>query len=343
MAWEAVITNIVTDADLTTELTNYGTVSYVDSQVGTKLDITDGTATNLKLSAVGTDPDSAIAKSNLDAEVSTLNSALTGKASLSGAAFTGAITVQTAVAGEQPVRLDQLGVYLEKTGGTITGPIAYADSPTLGTHLTNKTYVDGVAALKSDLTYVDSELADKADSADLATYMPLSGGTFSGVVDLVEPNIIDDSSQAATTSFVNQRLSDDLALKADLDSPTISNITLTGTTVAPTVAPGDNTTAVATTAFVTDAVSTLETAKADINSPTFTGTPASTTPSVGDDSTRVATTAYVQLNLVNKANSASPSFTGTPTAPLPALAEDSAQIATTAWVRDLLIDAGVLP
>jgi hypothetical protein len=63
-----------------------------------------------------------------------------------------------------------------------------------------------------------------------------------------------------------------LNLKANLASPTFTGTpTLPSGTIAVTQAPGDNTTDVATTAFVTGAVSTGNSLKANIASPTFTG------------------------------------------------------------------------
>jgi hypothetical protein len=86
----------------------------------------------------------------------------------------------------------------------------------------------------------------------------------------------------------------------------------TGTPTAPTPAGGDNSTKIATTAFVN--------AYAPLASPTFTGTPAAPTPATADNTTKIATTAYVQANLAPYATTAavaatyapkaSPAFTG---------------------------------
>ena len=70
---------------------------------------------------------------------------------------------------------------------------------------------------------------------------------------------------------------------------------LLGTPTAPTPSPGDNSTAVSTTAFVTASFS-------PILSPTFTGSPAAPTPTANDNSTRIATTAYV----IGQASSSTP-------------------------------------
>ena len=102
--------------------------------------------------------------------------------------------------------------------------------------------------------------------------------------------------------------------KADTASPT-----LTGTPKAPTPASTDNSTRIATTAFVQGLISGLASAssvsslsssvssfssalesKADKASPTFTGTPKAPTPYTSENSTRIATTAFVQSILNEK-------------------------------------------
>jgi hypothetical protein len=88
----------------------------------------------------------------------------------------------------------------------------------------------------------------------------------------------DDANFAATVT-------NSLALKAALASPAFS-----GVPTAPTPSGSDNSTAIATTAFVR----TLLAAYATLASPTFTGTPAAPTPSGTDNSTAIATTAFVQ-------------------------------------------------
>lgn len=71
---------------------------------------------------------------------------------------------------------------------------------------------------------------------------------------------------------------------------TVASPTFTGTPAAPTPAPGDISTKIATTSFVSNAISGL----APLASPTFTGTPAAPTPATADNSTKLATTAFVK-------------------------------------------------
>ena len=118
-------------------------------------------------------------------------------------------------------------------------------------------------------------------------------------------------------------LAADLANKANIASPTF-----TGTPTAPTPTLGDNSTKLATTAYVDaqvsagvqDASTTVSgkiqlagdlggsatsptvpslTLKAPLESPTFTGTPRALTPILGDNSTKLATTAFVTSAVQN--------------------------------------------
>ena len=125
--------------------------------------------------------------------------------------------------------------------------------------------------------------------------------------------------------------------KADTLSPT-----LTGTPLAPTATAGTNTTQVATTAFVTTAV-TNGVAAGKV-SPAFTGTPTAPTAAVDTNTTQLATTAFVKSQITSdtaaplalKAPLASPALTGTPTAPTASFGTSSTQIATTAFVQAAL-------
>ena len=126
----------------------------------------------------------------------------------------------------------------------------------------------------------------------------------------------------------------------------LANPAFTGTpqlpsgTVAVTQSPGNSTTAVATTAFVTAA----DNLKANLASPTFTGTPTLPTGTIavtqtpGDNTTAVATTAFVTAAVGLKANLASPTFSGTPSLPTGTVAvtqspgNNTTAVATTAFV-----------
>jgi len=125
-----------------------------------------------------------------------------------------------------------------------------------------------------------------------------------------------------------------------------------GPVYSTTATAGTSNTVVATTAFVSGAISTatsvLGTGKANIASPALTGTPTAPTAStLATPSTQIATTAYVN-NFVttaiassvtsdnNKANITSPDFVGTPTANTAGYGTNSRQLATTAFVQNTL-------
>lgn len=104
-----------------------------------------------------------------------------------------------------------------------------------------------------------------------------------------------------------------IALKANLASPTFTGTpSLPTGTIGVTQTAGNNTTALATTAFVT----TADNLKANLASPTFTGTPTLPTGTIGvtqvagTSNTTLATTAFVTTADNLKAPLASPTFTG---------------------------------
>lgn len=125
-----------------------------------------------------------------------------------------------------------------------------------------------------------------------------------------------------------------IALGAPLASPAF-----TGTPTAPTPATADNSTTIATTAFV------KAQGYATLASPVLTGTPTAPTPATADNTTKIATTAYVQAQgYLTSATAgttyaplASPALTGTPTAPTPLTADNTTKVATTAYVKAQLV------
>ena len=148
--------------------------------------------------------------------------------------------------------------------------------------------------------------------------------------------------------------------KADKNSPTFTGIPILPTgTMGVTQSVTDNSTKLATTAFVQKATTGIALqatvdGKADKNSPTFTGIPVLPTGTVGvtqmptDSSTKLATTAFVyqatsgivsQATVDTKADKNSPTFTGFPVLPTgtvgvtQSLADSSSKLATTAFVK----------
>jgi hypothetical protein len=116
-----------------------------------------------------------------------------------------------------------------------------------------------------------------------------------------------------------------VATKADIANPTF-----TGVASAPTAGAGTNTTQLATTAFVTDAVATGKVNTA------LTGVPTAPTASTGTNTTQLATTAFVtDAVATGKVNTA---LTGVPTAPTATVNTNTTQVATTAFVTAQIAD-----
>ena len=183
-------------------------------------------------------------------------------------------------------------------------------------------------------------IAGKGAFADLSSTQTVGGAkTFSMV-----PRSSQDAS-GGTDLVRKSQLDTLLAAKAPLASPAF-----TGTPTAPTAAPATNTTQIATTAFVQEALSgagagdmlksvydTTNNGKVDVAETAeavpwtgVTGKPSTFTPATHGHVTSDVT--GLDAALAAKAPLASPALTGTPTAPTAAGGTNSTQIATTAFV-----------
>jgi hypothetical protein len=103
-------------------------------------------------------------------------------------------------------------LFLALAGGTMTGPLVLAGSPTLPTQAANKAYVDGL----------------------MTSYLPLSGGTLTGAITMTGVNAINMG--AAYTPTLNTHV----ATKSYVDSTTVAtdgvSILGTGVTGSPLTA-----------------------------------------------------------------------------------------------------------
>jgi hypothetical protein len=169
-----------------------------------------------------------------------------------------------------------------------------------------------------------------------ASVAPIGDGTATAGISLlyarqdhVHPT---DTTRAAVTYVDSQD-----ALKANLASPTF-----TGDPKAPTPTAGDNDTSIATTAFVTGAVST---AVAGIPAVPAAGTAAPLMDSVAATgaATKYAREDHVHPSDTSRAPLASPVFTGNPTAPTPAPGDNDTSVATTAFVANAVATVAVSP
>jgi hypothetical protein len=118
-----------------------------------------------------------------------------------------------------------------------------------------------------------------------------------------------------------------------LGAAPLASPTFTGAPSAPTPLPSDNSTHLATTAFVVSVTGspswdniinkpatfppTLPTAKAPLASPALTGTPTAPTAGAGDSSTRLATTAYVQTAIAAISGTSITTAATPPSSPAP--------------------------
>ena len=253
-----------------------------------------GTVSGITASMVGLNLVDNVSDANKPISTAT-QTALDLKAPLASPTFTGTVTIPSgaSISGFAPLASPTFtGTVTIPSGASISGfaPLA---SPSLtgtplaptATALTNTTqvattaYVD--AAVSAGVATVDA----LDDLSDVTAPTPTSG-------DLLKWN---------GTAWVNA------AGYALLASPTFTGTpTLPTGTIATTQTASNNTTAIATTAYV-DAAGAL---KANLASPTFTGTPTlptgtiATTQSVADNSTKVATTAFVRGEVTALVNSA---------------------------------------
>ena len=209
---------------------------------------------------------------------------------------------------------------LPKSGGTLTGKL------NLSAAVSSQASVNiGVGASPDEIAKVNGDLW--ATSAGVFYYISgqtnqvatLASPTFTGVPQA--PGFAGGSDQIITLSHLNNAVSTlntSISTKSNVASPTF-----TGVPQAPTAASNNNSTQIATTAFVTSKLNTQETAitsayqqyttnavvtysntvnqllalKANLASPEFTGTPRSTTPTTGDNSSRIATTAFTTASV----------------------------------------------
>jgi hypothetical protein len=179
--------------------------------------------------------------------------------------------------------------------------------------------ITGTLSAQTDLNAVLVALqADVNSRASDTVVVKLTGAqTIAGIKTFSSAPVVPDGSFAQSKVA---SLTTDLALLAPKASPA-----LTGTPTAPTPTGSDDSTKVATTAFVKAAISALV-----AGSPGLLDTLDELAAALGDDP-NFATTITGLLAL--KAPLASPVFTGNPQAPTPATSDNDTSVATTAMVQ----------
>lgn len=154
-----------------------------------------------------------------------------------------------------------------------------------------------------------------------------------GIGDNIVVAVVDAFDKARTTlidqaTFFVTGISGGVVTTTNAKAYAFASPVLTGIPTAPTAAPGNNSTQIATTAYA-DAIAAL---KANLASPALTGVPTAPTAAPATNTTQLATTAYADAIAALKANLASPALTGVPTAPTAAVDTNTTQLATTAMV-----------
>ena len=261
--------------------------------------------------------------------------------------------------------------------GTPTAPTA--SSTTDNTQIATTAFVHNVVdEVDSDL---QTQINGKANSSHThsnyastshthSNYAPLASPTFTGTPKAPTATAGTNTTQIATTSFVTTAVNNlETDLQDAIDSKAnashshsnyapLASPALTGTPTAPTPASTDDSTRIATTAFVKDVINTSS-SHSHSNLDVLEGITSSDITNWNDASDSVSsffsggtgTPGYVNIyeiekGIDSKANSththsnyaplASPTFTGTPKAPTAASTDDSTRIATTAFVHDVV-------
>lgn len=176
-------------------------------------------------------------------------------------------------------------------------------------------------------------LAEVAPPIDISLYAPLNSPAFSGIPSAPTANVGTSTGQLATTAFVHNAVTAATTGVASFNTRTgavvltLADVTgaggaplagpiFTGTPQAPTVAPGDSSTKLATTAFVAAAIAAIPTA------------------GVASFNTRTGAVVLNTADITGAGGAvlASPALTGTPTAPTATAGTNTTQLATTAFV-----------
>lgn len=243
------------------------------------------------------------AVTNFNGRTGAVNLTLSDVTSVGGAPvaspnFTGAPTGPTPTVGDASTKLATTAFVTNAITGATTGVASF------------NTRTGAVVLTPADVT-----------SAGGA---PIVSPNFSGTPTAPTPTAGDTSTKVATTAFVATAIGAMAPAVASFNSRTgavvltigdvtgvggapIASPALTGAPSAPTPTAGDNSTKIATTAFVAGGFITpaqVAASYAPIASPTFTGTPAAPTPALADASTKVATTAFVRQGVTDGSDAA---------------------------------------
>ena len=387
-----------------------GTTSMVSSNITQKMNVGGDVSLNSKLFVYGA---TTMQNTLSVAGITTLNNKLLA---LSDVSVNGNITTTTQTTADNSTRVATTAFvqnqgYAKLAGAAFSGDVSTSGNLTV----TGASQFNGQVVITGDASMGGNMFAQTQTTADNSTrvattafvknqgYATLASPSFTGNVavpiaavsellvfgnatfynnnvNALTQSTADNSTRVATTAFVKNQAYATLAsptfsgtvsiptaavstnLLVSGDSSFNANVFVsgaakfTGDTTAPTVSVGDNSTLVATTAFVknqgysqlagaafTGAVSTSENLTVSGNTAlnsnltvngaaTFNGTARATTQATDDNSTKLATTEFVKNQAY--ATLSSPAFVGFPTAPTPSIGTANTQLATTEYVRN---------
>lgn len=323
----------------------------------------------------------------LEASQTAQNTDIAARAPLASPALTGVPTAPTASTGTSTTQVATTAF----VAAAIPAPVDLA--PLTGRVSTAETMITALETSQGaqDTTIAAAQAKADSNEAAIASKAPLASPALTGSPTAPTPAASSDGTEIATTAFVVSKIpaavdlgplttrvttletsqgTQDTAItaaqaKADANETALSakaplaSPTFTGVPKGPTASPGENTTQLATTAFVTNAVAGVSGGGAPLASPVFTGNPRAPTPATGDNDTSIATTQFVKNVLPDvsgiatnaaaisalqagqgaqdtaiaaKADTASPTLTGAPKAPTPAGTATGTEIATAAFV-----------
>lgn len=267
----------------------------------------------------------------LEASQTTQDTAITARAPLASPALTGVPTAPTASTGTSTTQVATTAF----VAAAIPTPVDLA--PLTGRVSTAETKI---TALETSQGTQDTAIAAKANTASPtltgAPKAPTPAGTATGTEIATAAFVLSKIPAATDLGPLTARVGaletsqgtqdTAIAARAPLASPA-----LTGNPTAPTQSSGNNSTRLATTAFV-------QAALPDISGITTNASAISTlqTEQTTQNTAITAAQAKADANetaLAQKANLASPTFTGTPQAPTPANSSNDTSIATTAFVK----------
>jgi Chaperone of endosialidase len=243
----------------------------------------------------------------------------TSRAPLASPALTGTPTAPTATAGTSTTQLATTAFVT----GAITGSVAGVASWNTRTGAVTMTLADitGIGGAPIDSpAFTGTPIAPSPpngdNSANIATTAWVIANAAVGSVPLPATSSPQMDGPAAIVGTATTYARADHVHPSDISKAPLASPTFTGTPAAPTPLAADNSTKLATTAYVTSALAalpqggvvsfntrtgavTLTTADvtgaggAPLVSPALTGTPTAPTPAPADNSTKLATTAYV--------------------------------------------------